>query len=213
MHFRLTQEDPAWAFEWFGIADTRLRQIVAAVLLVVGVGVLCPQMHAADPVEPQKLTSWFCSSLDGPFDFPKLTKTFPFERLGEVTTTRKPVGSDSTATSVEQTAQGESFTVAYGYQYKNDDVSSHYGFWIQVRRHNVDINQDPDIFPKSWLTSIGKVEYQAMGPAVGMGEKSPLYMGYTAYFSYWPSTGTMVMNWFQAGDTSKFSAVCKKQKQ
>jgi hypothetical protein len=194
-----------------------LRQILAAILLVAGVGGFCAPSYAAAPVDTQQLTDWFCSSFEGSLDFPKLAKTFPFDRLGELSTTRKPVqgvGKDgeSTSTSVEQTAKGEKFTIAYDYQYNNDNVSSPFGFTIQVRPRLVDFNQDPDMFAKSWLATQGKQEYQALGPVVGMGEKNPA-IGYTAYFSYWPGTGTMVMGWMNADDTSKFSAACKKKKQ
>lgn len=214
MRFRLTQEDLALAFEWFETTDARLRQVIGAILLLASASVFCPGMDSQTPIDPHKMTDWFCSSLEVPFDFSKLTKTFPFDPLGEVTTARTPVQgqsehSESTSTSIQQTAQGEKFIVIYSYQYNNSDVSSPYGFSIQVRPKTVDFNQDPDVFPKLWLNSIGKEEFQVQGPVVGMGEKAP-YIGYSAYFQYWPATGTMLMNWMIAGDVSKFSAICKK---
>ncbi len=91
MHLPSTQEEQSWASEWFGTTDSPLRKVLGIILLVAGAGVLCPFTNAQTPVVPQKLTAWFCSSIDGSFDFPKLTKTFPFGQLGDVTTNRTPV--------------------------------------------------------------------------------------------------------------------------
>jgi hypothetical protein len=212
MRFRLVRGGLLWVFEWSAITKTRLRVLTAvAVVVFVGAGVPHTSSEAATPLDAHKLTGWFCSSLDGPFDFTKLVKTFPFERLGDVTTMRKPVGSskEDESTSVVQSAKGETFTVTYGYQYKNDNATSPYGFAIGVQSATRDFDKDPDEFPKAWLESVGKTEFQGVGPVVGMGEKAPL-IGYAAYFSYWRGTGMMNMSWMYASDVSKFSAFCQK---
>lgn len=213
--FRLAQKDLAWAFGWFVTTNITFGTVIGVVLIIFCVGASTPLSSATSP-DPLKLTTWFCSSLEKPFDFPKLTKTFPFEQLGDAVTTRSPIpptGKDtvSTSTSIEQTAKGQTYTVMYKYQYANDEVNKPYGFMIQVRHLNQDFNQDPDIFAKSWMASLGKEEYQTSQPIVGVGEKSQ-YMGYTANFSYWPNTGTVLMNWMYPDDLSKFSAVCKGKK-
>jgi hypothetical protein len=189
-----------------------IQTIVTAILF--GCGVVLPYLSAEAETQPdpQKLTQWFCSISDGPLDFPKLVDSFPFDKLGKVTTTRAPVaataaGTESSSTSVDQEAKSERFIVIYHYQYNNSDVSSPFGFMLQVRQITIDFSQDPDAFAKSWLNSLGKPEFQ-MYPIVGLGTKNQ-YTGYTAYFSYWPNLGAMSMNWFQRTDISSFSSICK----
>jgi hypothetical protein len=196
------------------IIESRLRNIaLPTVFLMASTGLLSTPVEAATPLETKTLTSWFCSSLNGPVDFTKLAKSFPFDQLGEVTTTRKPIPktgkeSESTSTSVEQSATSKNFQVFYRYQYSNDEATAPFGFHIQVWQIGLDPQVDPTAFPKAWLDSLGKEEYQNISPIVGFGEKDQ-YIGYVSYFSYFPGTGLMSMHWFRSTDISKFSSVCK----
>jgi hypothetical protein len=187
--------------------------VVAAIIVMMVLGSQGTPLSGETPLEPQRITNWFCSSLEIPFDFAKLAKSFPFEQLGAIKTKREPVAktgneTESTATAVEQSAKGEHFTVSYRYQYSNTDVSSPVGFSIQIQHYQEDMNVDPDATASVWLSSLGKPEFQFGNPIVGVGEKQQ-YMGYTAYFSYWRSIGTMNMNWFSTTDLAKFSSICK----
>jgi hypothetical protein len=191
-------------------ASLRNRSVSIGLLAVL-VSLASANIMAANPdvaMDAPRLTKWFCDNLKAPFDFANAVKTFPFEKLGDIDERDPKPNDDNTAVSIDFVAAGKHFTVEFGYQRKLGGSSQPYGYDLSVRAKR-DYDVDPTLFPKEWLSTLGKPKYNVTGYAVGFGP--PMFAGgpTLASFSYW-DTGSIRAAWLHEDDIEKFAEPCAK---
>lgn len=179
----------------------------------MGKAIMLAALAAAVPapaLAKAPINQWLCKVLKTPFDPAAAIAAFPLEALPAAVEKREERTSDDgdKTTSVELAAEGEGWTVEYGYQYASDDVSDPYGFDLRVSA----VYPGSQAFEKETvklLREFGKPRQSVLGEAVFAGPA--MFEGGDKVFSFgrWSRVGVYTASWWKRGDVRFAAELCK----
>lgn len=164
---------------------------------------------AAPAVARSEVNAWFCKVLNAPFDPVAAIKSFPLEVLPEPIESKetKTDGDGDTTTWISLESKGDTFQIEYRYAYRHDNVTSPYGFNIELFEPGAGEEGPKKML--GWLKELGKPTRDIIGYKIGAGP--PIYEGgdQVFYFRASMNISTYEAHWWKRSDVVNSQALCK----
>ncbi len=193
--------------EWFYQKDIRRAASVCAAAKPPSpelLAALDPTKGRAVDRKTDKVSLWYCSVLNDSFDPVAAMAAFPLEKLGAPVESRD---KDDDYVRVELEAEGDDFSVTYGYSYSTDDVDERYGFMLAITPASFSVESEEEAM--AWLRGFGVPKKNLIGYAVGAGQGAFDPDDPPFKFSVWMSSGRRLAEWFEPRDIRRAQTLCQ----